>query len=147
MLSINRTTRVFIKAGGTDGRIGMDGLFAKVKDEMGQDPRSGFYFAFCNRSKNRLRVLAFDGSGLTLYIKRLERHTFRWPKDGQSEIDPMEFQALLCGLEVQERRGWFRQSVVQGGAAGGDPAPAGAGSGAPVLAFAAASLASSSAKA
>jgi transposase len=108
MLSLNGTTRVFLKTGATDGRLGMDGLFAKVKDEMAQNPTCGFYFGFCNRAKNRLRVLSFDGSGLTLFIKRLERSTFRWPKDGNSEIDPMAFQALLCGLEVQERRGWYR---------------------------------------
>jgi transposase len=111
MLSVNRTSRVFVKTGATDGRLGMDGLFAKVKDEMGQNPTSGFYFAFCNKAKNRLRVLAFDGSGLVLFIKRLERATFRWPKDGQAEIDPAEFQALLAGLEVQQRRGWFRLAL------------------------------------
>ncbi len=108
MLSLNRTTRVFLKTGVTDCRLGFDGLFAKVKDEMGEDPTSGFYFAFCNRGKTRLKILSFDGSGLVLYIKRLERSTFAWPKDGKSEIDPSEFQALLAGLEVRNRRGWFR---------------------------------------
>ena len=122
MLSINRTTRVFVKAGVTDGRVGMDGLYAKVKDDLGKDPNSGFYFAFCNRAKNRLRVLCFDGSGLTLFIKRLERSTFAWPKDGNAEIDPLAFQALLSGLEIQERRGWFRRPVDHGGS--GTPAPA-----------------------
>jgi len=124
MLSLNRTTRVFLKTGVTDCRLGFDGLFAKVKEEMGADPTSGFYFAFCNRGKTRLKVLSFDGSGLTLYIKRLERSTFSWPKDGKSEIDPAEFQALLAGLEVHHRRGWFRLPLpaAQGEVPGGSGA-------------------------
>jgi len=80
MLSVNRTTRVFVKTGATDGRLGMDGLFAKVKDEMGQNPTSGFYFAFCNRAKNRLRVLAFDGSGLVLPSNVWSAQRFAGPK-------------------------------------------------------------------
>lgn len=119
MLSINPTTKVFIKAGATDGRLGMDGLAAVVTEDLGQDPASGFYFAFCNKAKNRLRVLACDGNSMMLFAKRLERSTFQWPKNGQSEIDAAEFQALLSGLVIAERRGFLRRDLHAGSGGGG----------------------------
>lgn len=108
MISLNRTTRVFLKTGATDLRKSFDGLYALVKTQLLQDPNSGHLFVFCNQSRTRIRILTFDGTGLWVCTKRLERGTFAWPKDGKSEIDPAELHALLAGLEVESRRGWYR---------------------------------------
>lgn len=121
MISLNRTTRVFLKTGATDLRKSFDGLYALVKTQLLQDPNSGHLFVFCNQSRTRIRILTFDGTGLWVCTKRLERGTYAWTKDGKSEIDPAELHALLAGLEVESRRGWYRHPRP-----GAAPAPEGA---------------------
>jgi hypothetical protein len=71
MWGLTRSTRVFLRSGATDLRLGFDGLSALVKSHLGQDLLSGGLFVFCNRSRTRVKVLTFDGSGLWLCIKRL----------------------------------------------------------------------------
>jgi hypothetical protein len=53
--------------------------------------------------------LTFDGSGLWVFAKRLERATFAWPQADATEIDPMQLQALLAGFEIESRRNWYRR--------------------------------------
>jgi transposase len=107
--ALNRATRVFVKTGATDLRLSFDGLYAQVANELKQDPLSGHLFCFCNRARTRVKILTFDGSGLWVFAKRLERATFAWPKSGDAEIDPLRLQALLTGFEIEARRNWYRR--------------------------------------
>ena len=109
MWGLTRSTRVFLRSGVTDLRLGFDGLSALVKTHLGQDLLSGGLFVFCNRSRTRVKVLTFDGSGLWLCIKRLERGTFRWPQTADQEVEPAALHALLTGLEIGGQRKWFRK--------------------------------------
>ena len=115
MLSIGPTTRVYLRPGATDLRLGFDGLYQVVRTVMGQDPQSGSVFAFCNRSRTRLKLLAWDGDGLWLCTKRLESGTFKWTADGP--VDPItaaELWALVSGLKVQGwRRNWRKPGAEQ----------------------------------
>ena len=108
MINLNRTTRVFLKTGATDLRKSFDGLYAIVQTQLLQDPTSGHLFVFCNQPRTRIKILTFDGTGFWVCTKRLERGSFAWTRDGNSEIDPAELHALLAGLEVESRRGWYR---------------------------------------
>lgn len=104
MLSIGPATKVYLQPGGTDLRLGYEGLHQKVRTVLRQDPQSGHVFAFCNQSRTRLKLLLHDGSGLWLCSKRLDAGTFTWPVEGPA--DPMtaaQLWALLAGLEVS---GW-----------------------------------------
>lgn len=109
MWGLTRSTRVFLRSGATDLRLGFNGLSALVKSHLGQDLLSGGLFVFCNRNRTRVKVLTFDGSGLWLCIKRLERGTFRWPQTADQEVEPAALHALLTGLEVGGQRKWFRK--------------------------------------
>lgn len=80
MLSIGASTKVFLRPGPTDLRLGFEGLYQLVRTKLDQDPLSGHVFAFCNQSKTRLKLLTWDGSGLWLCSKRLEKGRFTWLK-------------------------------------------------------------------
>jgi transposase len=107
MWGLSRSTRVFVREGATDLRLGFEGLFALVEQQLRQDPLSGHLFVFCNRQRTRMKILTWDGSGLWLCTKRLEQGTFARAEHG--EIDAAGFQALIGGLEVKGRRKWFRR--------------------------------------
>ena len=109
MFALNRATRVFVKTGATDMRLSFNGLHAQVISILKQQPLSGHLFCFCNRARTRIKILTFDGSGLWVFAKRLERGTFAWPQEGESEIDPTHLQALLTGFEIEARRHWYRR--------------------------------------
>lgn len=109
MFGLTRATRIFLRAGATDLRLGFDGLHGLVQSQLQQDVLSGHVFVFCNRSRTRIKALTWDGSGLCLWAKRLEAGTFCWPTDGNAEVDAAQLQAILGGLEVQGQRAWYRR--------------------------------------
>ena len=111
MLSLSPATRVFVALSPVDMRRSFNGLYAHVQTVLGQDPLTGHLFVFTNRLRNRIKLLYFDGSGLWVCAKRLERGTFGWPAgDGAScNLRPEELQLLLHGMEGQPRRHWYRK--------------------------------------
>jgi len=111
MLSIGPTTKVFVRPGPTDLRLGYEGLYQLVRTKLDQDPLSGHVFAFCNQSKSRLKLLTWDGSGLWLCSKRLEQGRFTWPVDGPVDtLTAAQLWALVAGLEIRGwKKHWLRQ--------------------------------------
>jgi len=81
VLSISRTTRVFLATAPTDMRKGFDGLFALVENVIREDPFSGHLFVFRNRKRDRLKVLWWDRDGLAIFYKRLESGSYQFPMD------------------------------------------------------------------
>jgi transposase len=110
MLSLSPATRIFLAVAPIDGRMSFNGLTALVQGTLEQEPTSGFLFVFVNRARNRLKILFWDGSGLVLYTKRLERGRFAAPVGaGRSQcLRPEELTLLLHGLEGTSRRAWHR---------------------------------------
>ena len=105
-------------AGGTDLRKSFEGLYGLVRDRLLCDPLSGHVFLFTNAQRNRLKLLFYDGSGLWVCAKRLDRGCFRWP-DSHSEsvtvmLTPEELALLLGGIDLRhtERRRWHRVAVA-----------------------------------
>jgi len=80
MFALNRTTRVFLKVGATDLRLGFDGLHAQVVTILKQDVLSGHVFGFCNRARTKVKLLMFDGSGLWVCAKRWREDALRGRK-------------------------------------------------------------------
>lgn len=111
MLSLSPATRVFVALEPVDMRRSFNGLYAAVQSVLKQDPLSGHLFVFTNRPRNRIKILYFDGSGLWVCAKRLERGTFGWPEgEGvSSSLRPEQLQLLLHGLEGTSRRRWYRR--------------------------------------
>lgn len=101
MISPSAGTRVWLAAGATDMRRGLDGLARQVQQVLGQDPFSGHLFVFRGRRGDLLKVLFWDGQGLCLFAKRLERGRFVWPqaKDGVVTLTPAQLSMLLEGID------------------------------------------------
>ena len=118
MFGLTTATRVFVAAGATDMRIGFDGLFGLVRDRLGEDPLSGHLFVFANRSRTRIKILVWDGSGLWVCAKRLEKGRFAWPLAGEGcqriSMRGEELTMLLSGIDLRQtkRRQWFRREAA-----------------------------------
>lgn len=110
MLSLSPATRIFVALNPVDMRMSFNGLYALVQTVLQQQPLSGHIFLFTNKLRNRVKLLVWDGSGLWVCAKRLERGTFGWPAgEGASCcLRPEELQLLLHGIEGKPRRHWYR---------------------------------------
>jgi transposase len=106
VLSIGGGRKIYLVAGVTDMRKSFDTLAAVVTGAVNADPLSGHMFVFCNRRRDRLKVLIWEESGFWLLAKRLEKGTFDWPDGPHVKIEytPAELAALLDGLELSGRR-------------------------------------------
>jgi transposase len=111
MWGLSRSTRIFLRPGATDLRLGFEGLYGLAEQQLGQNPLSGHLFLFCNRERNKIKALFWDGSGLWLCTKRLEKGSFAWMAAGacSEEIDAGRFHALIAGLDIRGERQWFRR--------------------------------------
>ena len=124
MIQCVPNTRVFLSTTPTDMRRGFDGLTELVRHPLGEDPLSGHLFLFTNRRRDRLKILAWDGSGLWVCAKRLEKGTFSWPEPvpGESKVrvGASELALLLGGLDwaSTRRRNWWRRLPGEGMAEG-----------------------------
>lgn len=112
MLTLPPSVKVFLAAGATDLRKGFDGLSGLARGALAEDPLSGHLFVFCNRTRDRLKILCFDGSGLWVFAKRLEKGTFSWPEAGASgrvELRASELALLVGGIDLSRtrRRRWY----------------------------------------
>ena len=79
MLNLSAATRVFVATAPVDLRGSFNRLFALTQAVRQQDPLSGHWFVFANRQRHRVKILVWDGSGLWVCAKRLERGRFTWP--------------------------------------------------------------------
>jgi transposase len=115
MLALGAATRIYLAPGATDMRKGFDGLFGLVRQGMELDPLSGHLFLFCNRPRTRLKALYWDGNGLWVCAKRLEKGRFCWPAAEAAAgaarlgISAAELSLLLGGIDLggtRPRRWW-----------------------------------------
>jgi len=101
MITLSPGTQVWIAAGVTDLRRGFTGLSAAVQTKLQQDPFCGHIFVFRGRRGDLIRVLWWDGDGLCLFAKRLERGRFVWPKaeSGTVGLTRAQLSMLLEGID------------------------------------------------
>ncbi len=85
MFGLGPATRIYLAAGVTDMRKGFEGLYGLVRDRLSCEPLNGHLFLFCNAQRNRLKVFVWDGSGLWVCAKRLEKGRFTWPQSGDAQ--------------------------------------------------------------
>lgn len=110
--------RIFLVAGPTDMRKSFNGLAGIVRERLQADPMSRHVFLFCNRTRNRLKVLVSDESGMWVLSKRLDRGTFAWPASGGNvakiEYRQEQLMLLLSGFDADalHARRWRRRSLV-----------------------------------
>jgi transposase len=108
MIAIPAGVRILVATKPVDFRRGADRLAALVREQLQHDPFSGMIFIFRAKRADRLKILAWDGSGLVLFWKRLEQNSFRWPpiSDGVMRLSASQVAALVDGLD------WSRLHAV-----------------------------------
>ena len=101
MIELRTGTRIWLAAGVTDMRRGFQGLSAQVQTVLEQQPFSGHVFVFRGRRGDIVKMLWFDGDGLYLFAKRLERGCFIWPKaeSGKVSLSRAQLSMLLEGID------------------------------------------------
>ena len=115
MFGLGPATKVYVATGATDMRKGFEGLYGLVRDELGGEPLSGHVFLFANKTRTRVKILLWDGSGLWVCAKRLEKGRFHWPKATMAASVTMrqeELAMLLNGIDLERakpRGGWLRK--------------------------------------
>ena len=99
MIAVPAGMRVLVATKPVDFRRGADRLAALVRENLRHDPFSGTIFIFRSKRADRLKILAWDGSGLVLFWKRLENGAFRWPpiSDGVMRLTASHFATLIDG--------------------------------------------------
>lgn len=102
MINFPPTVRIFLAVQPADMRRGFDGLAALTTSVIGQDPLSGHLFVFCNRRRDRVKILYWDRDGFAIWMKRLERGVFRFPVPvgDRVEVTPAEIAAILEGIDL-----------------------------------------------
>ncbi len=117
-MPVGPATRIFLAAGATDLRKSFEGLSDLVRHRFQEDPLNGHLFVFANRHRTRLKLLYWDGSGLWVCAKRLERGCFSWPRTSAEETGALrivaeELTLLLSGLDLEKTRArpWWRQAA------------------------------------
>lgn len=115
MIGTSRSVRVWARPAPTDLRKGFNGLFGLVRDELERDPLSGDMYLFVNRRRTGCKVLLWDGTGLCIFMKRLERGRFAslW-RDGDAEVlclTSTELSLFIEGCDLVGRRSLSPRAV------------------------------------
>jgi len=110
--------RVYLACGTTDMRAGINGLVTIIEGSFKLDPFDGALFVFCNRHRDRVKAIEWDGDGFWLHSKRLEKGHIRWPAEGEETtmfLTGEELSYLLGGTKVElklKRESVFERRVI-----------------------------------
>jgi transposase len=101
MITVPAGLRVLIATKPVDFRRGADGLAALVRETLGEDPFSGTIYVFRSKRADRVKMVAWDGTGLVLLWKRLESGAFKWPPitDGVMRLTSAQLAVLVDGMD------------------------------------------------
>ena len=114
MIGLATGTQIWIVAGVTDMRRGFTGLAGMVQTALEQSPFSGQVFVFRGKRGDLIKLLWWDGDGLCLFAKRLERGKFTWPQaeNGTVSLTPAQLSMLLEGLEWRAPRPTWQPTLA-----------------------------------
>lgn len=97
---------VYLCCGYTDMRKSINGLMTLVQNSFSADPFADALYVFCNKTRDRLKILEWDGDGFWLYFKRLERGRFHWPKGEDTPtmvLNSKELSCLIDGARLEKK--------------------------------------------
>jgi transposase len=114
MIAPGPNVRVWLACGTTDMRKGMDGLAMLAQQVLEEDPFSGALFAFRGRRGGLIKLLWYDGQGLCLYSKRLEKGHFVWPvtSTGRVSLTPAQLSMLVEGIDWRNPQRTWRPELA-----------------------------------
>ena len=90
---------VYLCCGNTDMRKSINGLTTLVQESFSLNPFANAFFVFCNRRRDRIKILEWDGDGFWIYFKRLEQGHFRWPKSNREATMTLNSKELSCLID------------------------------------------------
>lgn len=96
--------QIYLACGATDMRKSINGLMLIVQNSFELNPFGEALFVFCNRNRDRIKILEWDADGFWLYFKRLEKGRFRWPQPGETPtmtLTSEELATFLGGVRVE----------------------------------------------
>ena len=94
MLNITKETQIYLACGATDMRKSINGLCGIVQGNFELDPFEKAYFVFCNRQRNRLKILTWAENGFWIHFNRLEKGHFKWPESGEIQTLTLNHEEL-----------------------------------------------------
>ena len=116
MLSFTGSLRVFLAVEPCDMRKGFNGLSMLVQEVLKEDPFSGHLFAFRGRKADTIKLLYWDGTGLCLFTKRLQRGRFIWPHittpGGSVVLSPAQLAMLIEGIDWRFPERTWRPAIA-----------------------------------
>ena len=123
MIPVPSGVRVWLAAGRTDMRRGMNGLALQVQQALGRDPHAGDLYVFRGRRGDLVKVVWHDGIGMSLYAKRLERGRFIWPSPagGAVAISGSQLAYMLDGIDWRNPQRTWRPEVAGQGCTSAHP--------------------------
>jgi transposase len=112
MLAFPAGFKIYLAVEPVDMRKQCNGLWALASERLREDPRRGAVFAFSNKSRDRLKILYWDGSGVWVLAKRLERGRFSWPVGSDAiklSLTPEALTMLLAGIDLKQgaKKAWY----------------------------------------
>lgn len=101
MIPLPPSTRVYLACGATDMRRGLDGLAVLAQQVLAENPHSGALFAFRGKRGDLIKLLWYDGQGLCLFSKRMDKGRFVWPmtQTGKVSLSPAQVSMLVEGID------------------------------------------------
>jgi transposase len=114
MLTFSATQRIYLAVEPVDMRKQFNGLWALAAEKFEEDPFGGALFVFTNKDRDRVKILYWDGSGVWVAAKRLEKGRFSWPTfNGSAKInlEPTALTMLLTGIDLKDgcKKAWYER--------------------------------------
>jgi transposase len=114
MFSFSSSLKIYLGVDPVDMRKSFNGLFAQVKGRLNRDPLDGAVYMFANRRRTLVKIIYWDGTGIWVLAKRLERGTYWWPSPGGGEpadlaIASESLAMILSGVDLKQGslRPWY----------------------------------------
>ncbi len=113
MLSFPVGFKIFLALEPVDMRKQFNGLWSAATEQLREDPRRGAVFVFANRDRDRIKLLYWDGTGVWVLAKRLEKGRFTWPcgPGAKLALAPAELTLLLSGIDLDKtsKKAWYKE--------------------------------------
>ena len=114
MLAFPAAIKIYVAIEPVDMRKQFNGLWALASEKLREDPFKGSLFVFTNKGRDRLKILYWDGSGVWVLAKRLEKGRFSWPRASGAEkihLEPAALTMLLSGIDLKDgcKKAWYER--------------------------------------
>jgi transposase len=114
MLAFPAGLRIYLAVEAVDMRKQYNGLWAHAVEKLREDPRNGAVFVFTNKDRDRIKLLYWDGTGVWVMAKRLEKGRYTWPLGSEKDrltLAPEALTMLLAGIDLKDgcQKAWYER--------------------------------------